>query len=78
MLEMVVNGVSTRKVHRITAELCGTSFSRSTVSGLCQRFEALVHRWNERGLSSQRYPFLIVDALVIEVREADEFALRAC
>ncbi|SRR5579875_406950 len=28
LMEMVVNGVSTRKVARITEELCGTSFAR--------------------------------------------------
>lgn len=32
LMEMVVNGVSTRKVTRITEELCGTSFSKSTVT----------------------------------------------
>ena len=37
LLEMVVNGVSTRKVTRITEELCGTSVSKSTVSALCSR-----------------------------------------
>src|SRR5690606_5445626 len=31
LMEMVINGVSTRKVRRITEELCGTSFSKSTV-----------------------------------------------
>lgn len=70
LLEMVVNGVSTRKVQRITDELCGTSFSKSTVSALCQRLDPLVAAWNERDLSQQPYPFLIVDALVIKVREA--------
>ena len=35
LMEMVVNGVSTRKVSKITEELCGTSFSKSTVSRLC-------------------------------------------
>src|SRR5215469_10893855 len=35
--EMVVNGVSTRKVSRITEELCGKEFSKSTVSALCQQ-----------------------------------------
>ena len=38
LMEMVVNGVSTRKVARITEELCGTSFSKSTVSRLCVSF----------------------------------------
>jgi putative transposase len=68
LLEMVVNGVSTRKVQRITEELCGTSFSKSTVSALCQRLDPLVAAWNERELSATAYPFLIVDALVIKVR----------
>ena len=36
MMEMVINGVSTRKVRRITEELCGTSFSKSTISELCK------------------------------------------
>ncbi|MDT2236685.1 transposase [Paenibacillus larvae] len=34
---MVVNGVSTRKVSQVTEELCGTEFSKSTVSDLCKR-----------------------------------------
>jgi putative transposase len=34
MMEMVVNGVSTRKVENITEELCGKEFSKSTVSEL--------------------------------------------
>ena len=36
LMEMVVNGVSTRKVAAITEELCGKAFSKSTVSDLCQ------------------------------------------
>ncbi|WP_213429438.1 transposase, partial [Paenibacillus dendritiformis] len=31
LMEMVVNGVSTRKVSQITEELCGAEFSKSTV-----------------------------------------------
>jgi transposase-like protein len=31
--------------------------------------DPLVEAWNERELSQQRYPFLIVDALVVKVRE---------
>jgi putative transposase len=36
LMEMVVNGVSTRKVQLITEELCGVDFSKSTVSALCK------------------------------------------
>ncbi|HEV2236451.1 MAG TPA: IS256 family transposase [Ktedonobacterales bacterium] len=70
LMEMVVNGVSTRKVARITEELCGTSFAKSTVSDLCKALDPLVAGWNERDLSAHRYPFVLVDALVVKVREA--------
>jgi putative transposase len=69
LMEMVVNGVSTRKVARITEELCGTAFAKSTVSDLCKALDPLVTSWNERDLSAQRYPFVLVDALVVKVRE---------
>ena len=36
MAEMVVNGVSTRKVSQVMETLCGTSYSKSTVSELCK------------------------------------------
>jgi transposase-like protein len=70
LMEMVVNGVATRKVTRITEELCGTSFAKSTVSDLCKALDPLVTGWNERDLSTSRYPFVLVDALVVKVREA--------
>lgn len=70
LMEMVVNGVSTRKVARITEELCGTSFAKSTVSDLCKALDPLVTAWNARDLSGQRYPFVLVDALVVKVRES--------
>lgn len=69
LMEMVVNSVSTRKVARITEKLCGTSFAKSTVSDLCKGFEPLVQAWNERDLRGQHYPFVLVDALVLKVRE---------
>ena len=37
MLEMMMNGVSTRKIEQVTEELCGRSFSRAMVSDLCRR-----------------------------------------
>jgi len=68
-MAMVVNGASTRKVARITEELCGTSFARSPVVDLCTGLDPLVQAWNERELSGQRSPFVLVDALVLTVRE---------
>lgn len=69
MLEMVINGVSTRKVSLITEELCGVEFSKSTVSELCKRLDPIVNAWNSRPLSDTRFPFVLVDALYLKVRE---------
>jgi len=69
LMEMAVNGVSTRKITAIPEELCGTEFSKSTVSALCQRLDPIVPAWNTRSLQGQPYPFLLVDALVLRIRE---------
>jgi len=69
LLEMVINGVSTRKVSLITAELCGVELSKSTVSELCKRLDPLVIAWNSRPLNDTRFPFVLVDALYLKVRE---------
>jgi putative transposase len=42
MMEMVVNGVSTRKVKKVTKELCGTEFKKSTVSDLCKELDPMI------------------------------------
>lgn len=77
LLEMVVNGVSTRKVARITEELCGREFAKSTVSDLCKSLDPLVEAWNGRELGDTRYPFVLVDALVIKVREGGRVRARS-
>jgi len=69
MMEMVVNGVSTRKVSQVTEELCGTEFSKSTVSDLCKRLDPLVTAWNNRPLADSHFPFVLVDAMYLKVRE---------
>lgn len=71
LVEMVIQGVSTRKVDAIVEQLCGGSVSKSTVSALCQRLDPLVKGWNERDLSGAAYPFVLVDALVIRVRRGE-------
>ncbi|GGK32313.1 hypothetical protein GCM10010965_26530 [Caldalkalibacillus thermarum] len=54
---------------QITEELCGTHFSKSTVSDLCKRLDPLVEAWNHRPLSGSSFPFVLVDALTLKVRE---------
>lgn len=77
LMEMVVNGVSTRKVSNITEELCGTSFSKSTVSQLCTGLDARVKAFNERRFDGDSYPFIMVDAMFIKCREGDRVVSRA-
>jgi transposase-like protein len=67
-MEMVVNGVSTRKITTITEELCGRSFSKSTVSALCAALDPIVIAFRDRQLE-KRYPFVMADALYTRVRE---------
>ena len=75
LMEMVVNGVSTRKVSAITEALCGASFSKSTVSALCAGLDARVRTFNERRLEGD-YPFVLVDALFIKSREEERVVPR--
>jgi putative transposase len=76
LMEMVVKGVSTRKVSAITEELCGVSFSKSTVSELCVGLDVRVRVFNERRLEGE-YPFVMVDALFIKSRQGDRVVKRA-
>lgn len=52
-MEMVLNGVSTRKGAAITETLGGPRFSRSTVRHLCLALDARVQAWHERPIGGQ-------------------------
>ena len=62
LMEMYVEGVSTRKVKDVTETLCGTSFSKSLVSSLAARLDAELEAWRNRRLEAEAYPYLFVDA----------------
>ncbi len=62
LMEMYVEGVSTRKVKDVTETLCGTSFSKSLVSSLAGRLDAELEAWRTRRLEAEAYPYLFVDA----------------
>jgi transposase-like protein len=68
MLEMYVQGVSTRKVKTITEELCGHEFSSSTISRIVQKLDEELERFARRRLE-EPYPYLILDARYEKVRE---------
>lgn len=66
--EMYLQGVSTRKVRRITEELCGSDVSASTVSRLVRRLDEDLAAWRNRRLP-EAYPYLVVDARYERVRQ---------
>src|SRR5215212_2521625 len=68
LMEMYVEGVSTRKVKEITEKLCGTLFSKSLVSSLAGSLDAELSAWRNRPLEAKAYPYLFVDARYEKVR----------
>ena len=68
LMEMYVEGVSTRKVKEVTEELCGTSFSKSLVSSLAGSLDSELQAWRNRRLEAEAYPYLFVDARYEKVR----------
>jgi putative transposase len=69
LAEMYVQGVSTRKVKAITEELCGHSFSASSISTINKRLDQSLAQFAARPLN-EAFPYLIVDARYERVREA--------
>jgi putative transposase len=61
LMEMYLEGVSTRKVTAITEALCGTAFSKSQVSRLTATLDADLAAWRGRSLAEHAYPYLAVD-----------------
>jgi putative transposase len=68
LMEMYVEGVSTRKVKDVTEQLCGTTFSKSLISSLAGRLDAELEAWRSRPLEAKAYPYLFVDARYEKVR----------
>ena len=76
MAEMVVTGVSTRKVSKVMETLCGTSFSKSTVSEVCRDLDKAVAEFRTSPLEGE-YPFLTVDATYFKARENSRIISKA-
>src|SRR5512132_529868 len=68
LMEMYVEGVSTRKVKDVTEQLCGTTFSKSLIPSLAGRLDAELEAWRSRPLEAKAYPYLFVDARYEKVR----------
>ena len=68
IIEMWLNGVSTRKVWEITEALSSITFSKSTVSELCKALDEHIAAWKTRDLTAYAYPYLFVDAIYEDIR----------
>jgi transposase-like protein len=75
LAEMYVQGVSTRKVKAITEELCGHSFSASTISAINKRLDESLTAFARRRLD-EPFAYLIIDAKYEKVRQAG--VVRSC
>ena len=64
--EMYVQGVSTRKVAAVTAELCGLEVSSVQVSRAAALLDEELHAWRNRPLGET--PYLILDARYEKIR----------
>lgn len=68
LIQMYVQGVSTRKVKEVTETLCGHSFSASSVSRMTVRLDEELKEFSKRSLE-EAYPYLVLDARYERVRE---------
>ncbi len=72
LMEMYLQGVSTRKVREITEALCGTAFSKSQVSRLASTLDADLAAWRGRSRADHTYAYLVVDARYEYVRQGGQ------
>lgn len=76
MSEMVVAGVSTRKVSKVMESICGTSFSKSSVSRACEVLDREIEEFRNQKLTCG-FPFVFVDATYFKVREDHKVISKA-
>lgn len=67
LAEMYIQGVSTRKVAKITEQLCGHQVSSGQVSRATAQLDEVLQGWRQRTLGQCRYLYL--DALYTPVRQ---------
>jgi putative transposase len=77
LVEMYVQGVSTRKVARVVEALCGVQVSASAVSAVVKKLDGELTTWRTRDLGGQTYPYLVLDAHVEQVRREGQVRATA-
>lgn len=68
LAEMYVQGVSTRKVAKITEQLCGCEVTSSQVSRAAKELDDILEQWRKRPLSA--FPYVYLDARYEKVRHS--------
>jgi putative transposase len=68
--DLYLAGVSTRRVEKAVQQLGVESISKSQVSRLAGELDELVEAFRTRPSDGSPYPFVMLDALVVKVREA--------
>jgi len=68
LMQMYIEGVSTRKVKKITEKLCGVQFSAGTISKLNKKLDKGLNKFFNRDLEEE-YPYITLDATYMKVRE---------
>src|ERR1700755_1203210 len=76
LIEMYVQGVSTRKVKAVTEDLCGHEFSASAISSVVKTLDEKLKAFAERRLA-EALPYLILDARYERVREGGVITSQA-
>jgi transposase-like protein len=77
MREMVIHGVSTRKVSAILEEMSGFEVSASLVSKTMLDIDEEIERFKHRSLGDETYPYLIVDARYENIRQSGVIVKKA-
>lgn len=77
LTEMVVNGVSTRKVTNIVEELIGESVSKSFVSETMKMIDPEIEAFSTRSLTHTTFDYVSVDAMYTKVREDHRIVSKA-
>jgi transposase-like protein len=75
--EMVVQGVSTRRVGVVLEEMAGFEVSSATVSRAMAELDEEIARWRGRRLDEHQWPYLIIDARYEKVRVAGRVRSQA-
>ena len=77
LIELYVNGMSTRKVGKLAERLCGRRFSAGTISNLVATLDTALQAFASRRLDDVTIPYLMLDARYEKVHDAGAVRTRA-